>query len=125
MRDGLQATLRAEDAFHSHNAGPFYTGIPHPAGFVPNYAPGLTGDPATNVVNLRVILSARAPNPLPALRHCAADEPASFDVALYLNNFFDSQPTLLKRNKGADYNTLYYATTFRPRTVGIAGTWRF
>jgi len=124
-RDGVQATLRFEDAFHSHNPGPFYTGIFQPPGFIPNYAPGLAGDPATNLVNLRATLSVRAPNPLPALCHCAADEPASFDIALYLNNAFDAQPTLLKRNKGADANNLFYATTFRPRTVGLAGTWRF
>jgi iron complex outermembrane receptor protein len=125
LRDGLQATLRAEDAFHSHNPGPFYTGIPHPADFIPNYAPELAGDPATNLVNLRAVVSMRAPNPLPALCHCAADEPASFDIGVYLNNAFDAQPTLLKRNKGADANNLFYATTFRPRTVGLAGTWRF
>lgn len=126
LRDGVQATLRAEDALHSHNPGPFYTGIFQPSGFSPNfYAPGLAGDPATNLVNLRIAVSARAPNPVPALCRCAADEPASFDLALYLNNAFDARPTLLKRNKGVDFNTLYYATTFRPRTVGLAGTWRF
>lgn len=124
LRDSVQATLRAEDAFHSHNPGPFYTGIFQPSGFSPNlYAPGLAGDPATNLVNLRITVT--APDPLPALCHCAADEPASFDLAIYLNNAFDTQPTLLKRNKGVDVSTLYYATTFRPRTVGLAGTWRF
>ena len=126
LRDGVQATLRAEDAFHSHHPGPFYTGIFQPSGFNPNfYAPGLVGDPATNLVNLRTNVSLRAPNPLPALCRCAADQPASFELALYLNNAFNAQPTLLKRNKGVDFNTLYYATTFRPRTVGLAGTWRF
>jgi iron complex outermembrane receptor protein len=126
LRDGVQATLRAEDAFHSHNPGPFYTGIFQPSGFSPNfYAPGLAGDPATNLVNLRATVSVRAPNPLPVLCRCAADEPASFDLSLYLDNAFDAQPTLLKRNKGVDVSTLYYATTFRPRTVGLAGTWHF
>jgi outer membrane receptor protein involved in Fe transport len=126
FRDGVQATLRAEDAFHSHNPGPFYTGIPQPPGPGPNfYAPGLTGDPATNLVNFRTTVRVHAPNPVPALCRCAAAEPASFDLALYLNNAFGSQPTLLKRNKGVDVSTLYYATTFRPRTVGLAGTWRF
>lgn len=121
-----QWTLRGEDAFHSHNPGPFYTGIFQPSTFVQNfYAPGLAGDPATNLVNLRATVSTRAANPLPALCHCAADEPASFELALHLDNVFDTQPTLLKRNKGVDYNTLYYATTFRPRTLGVTGTWRF
>ena len=123
---GVQATLRAEDAFHSHNPGPFYTSIVQPPGFSPNfYAPALSGDPATNVLNLRATLSVRAPNPLPALCHCSADGPASFELAIYLNNVFDAQPTLLKRNKGVDVSTLYYATTFRPRTMGAAATWRF
>ena len=123
---GVRVTLRAEDAFHSHNPGPFYTAIVQPAVFSPNfYAPELRADPATNLLNLRATLSIGAPNPLPALCRCSADEPSSFDVALYLNNAFDAQPTLLKRNKGADVNSLYYATVFRPRTVGLAGTWRF
>lgn len=122
----VQALLRAEDVFHSHNPGPFYTSIFQPPAFMPNfYAPALRGDPATNVLNLRASLTVRAPNPLPVLCRCSADEPADFDVALYLDNAFDAQPTLLKRNKGADVGTLYYATTFRPRTVGLAGTWRF
>ncbi len=123
---GVQAMLRAEDAFHSHNPGPFYTAIVQPPVSSPNfYAPALRADPATNLLNLRATLSVRAPNPLPALCRCSADEPASFDLAVYLNNVFDAQPTLLKRNKGADVSTLYYATTFRPRTFGLAGTWRF
>jgi iron complex outermembrane recepter protein len=123
---GVRATLRAEDAFHSHNPGPFYTAIFQPTVFSPNfYAPALRADPATNLLNLRATLSVRAANPLPALCRCSADEPASFDLAVYLNNAFDAQPTLLKRNKGADVSTLYYATTFSPRTLGLAGTWRF
>jgi len=122
----VQAMLRVEDAFHSHNPGPFYTSIFQPPAFTPNfYAPALRADPATNLLNLRATLTVRAPNPLPVLCHCSADEPASVDIAAYLNNAFDAQPTLLKRNKGADISSLYYATTFRPRTLGLALSWRF
>jgi len=53
-------------------------------------------DPSTNLLNLRA--SARWPN---------------FDLALFVNNSLASQPVLNS------------ATTFRPRTVGLSGTWRF
>jgi len=105
----LVVIVHAEDAFHSHNDGPFYTGIPGPY-----FAPGLAGDPATNIVNLRASFSRGDPG--------SADR---LELSLFVNNLFDSQPTLLKRNKGVDVSTLYYATTFRPRTIGVAGTWQF
>jgi len=59
------------------------------------------------------------------LCRCATDNEESLDVSIFLNNALDSQPTLLKRNKGVDVSTLFYATTFRPRTLGVAGTWQF
>jgi hypothetical protein len=66
------------------------------------------------------------PSPVPRLCHCAAADREGLAFALFLNNALDSQPTLLKRNKGADnVSNLFYATTFRPRTLGLAGTWRF
>jgi hypothetical protein len=102
--DRLRAHVRVEDIFHSRNPGPFYTSDPAS----PFYAPGLVADPAANLLNLR-----------------ADVERGQLDVALYLNNVLDFQPTLLKRNKGNDLTTLYYATTFRPRTLGLAGTRRF
>jgi len=104
LRDGL-ATVRAEDIFHSRNPGPFYTGGPPNS---PYYSPDLTSDPSTNLLNLR-----------------AALDRENFSVAVFVNNVLDSQPTLLKRNKGLDVSTLFYATTFRPRTLGLSGTWRF
>jgi outer membrane receptor protein involved in Fe transport len=104
LGDRLIGHVRAENIFHSHNPGPFYTGDPSS----PFYAPGLVADPANNLLNLRLDVQ---------------DGPV--EVALYLNNVLDSEPTLLQRNKGNDLSTLYYATTFRPRTVGLAGTWRF
>jgi hypothetical protein len=101
---GLATTLRLEDVFHAHNPGPFYTSDPAS----PYFAPGLRSDPATNVLNLR--LDARS---------------EQLDLALYLDNAFNSQPTLLTRNKGNDLSTLFYATTLRPRTVGLSATWHF
>jgi outer membrane receptor protein involved in Fe transport len=108
LRGALTATLRAEDAYHSHNSGPFYTGIPATI----YYAPNLGGDPATNILNLRATLSVPAAG-------------RNLDVALFLTNVFDSQPTLLTRTKGINVSTLAYATTFRPRTLGVSGTCRF
>ncbi len=125
--DNASVTLRAEDAYHSHNPGPFYTSIPQPAGANPNlYAPALDSDPATNLLNLRVTVDFTGASPVPGLCHCEAGTREGLAFALFLNNALDSQPTLLKRNKGADnVSNLFYATTFRPRTLGLAGTWRF
>ena len=109
----LEARIRAEDAFHSHNDGPFYTGNPG----TPSYAPGLAGDPATNLLNLRATLD---------VTHAGwVAHAQQLEIALFMNNVLDAQPTLLKRNKGVDTSSLYYATTFRPRTVGLTGTWQF
>ena len=74
LRDG-EATLRAEDIFHSRNPGPFYTMDPAS----PYYAPGLRSDPSTNSLNLR-----------------ATFHRTNFSMALFVNNVLDSQPTLLK-----------------------------
>ena len=109
---GYRAMVRADDVFHSHNSGSFYTEIPGTY-----YAPGLQADPATNVLNLRGTLS--------LVSSVLTSHSERLDVSLFLSNVFDAQPTLLKRNKGADVSTLYYATTFRPRTVGLTGTWQF
>jgi hypothetical protein len=110
LRDGATIELRAQDVLHTANPGPFYTserGSPY-------YAPGLAADPATNVLSLKAGLELRPGT----FEH-------GFEVAFYLNNVLDSQPTLLKRNKGNDVGTLFYATTLRPRTLGLEGTWRF
>ncbi|MGH7745065.1 MAG: hypothetical protein ACREQ5_09735, partial [Candidatus Dormibacteria bacterium] len=49
---------------------------------------------------------------------------SSFELSLFVNNALDSQPTLQVRNH-LSTDTLLYATTFRPRTIGVAGQWRF
>jgi len=104
LKDGLSVGLRAQDIVHTRNPGPFYTSDPASV----RYAPGLLPDPATNLLNVRADL-----------------ERDGFDVALFCNNVLDSQPTLLRRNKGDDSSTLFYATTFRPRTVGVSASWKF
>ena len=61
---------------------------------------GLTADPATNLCNAR-------------LRFVWA----GYEVAGFINNVFDSQPTLYLSSELGPTN-LAYATTFRPRTIG-------
>jgi len=93
--------LRAEDIFRSRNPGPFQDD--DPASFA--YQPGNLPDPSTNLLNLRAMFRRE-----------------SYDAALFVNNALDSRPTILRR-----YNPPgpLYATTFRPRTVGLSVSWHF
>ena len=100
LSGGAMAMLRAEDIFRSRNPGPF--GDDDPAS--PNYFPGNTPDPSTNLLNLRATFGHE-----------------SYDVALFVNNALDSRPTILRRYDGG----ATYATTFRPRTFGLNASWRF
>jgi iron complex outermembrane recepter protein len=100
---GLTGYARAEDEIHSHNPGPFYSDHPDDVA----YAPGRVANPATNLLNVRAGLKW-----------------SRVDVGLYVDNLLDSQPTLLARNN-ATADTLFYATTFRPRTIGLSGSVRF
>jgi iron complex outermembrane receptor protein len=104
LGNGIALNFRAQDAFHSRNPGPFHTSDPTS----PYYAPGLEADPATNLLNLGANLA-----------H------SNVELGVFVNNALDAHPTLLKRNKGVDVSTLFYATTLRPRTLGISVGWRF
>jgi outer membrane receptor protein involved in Fe transport len=95
--------LRLEGVYHSRNHGPFYTD--HPDAM---YPANLASNPGNSLLNLRATLKA-----------------GELDLALFVNNLLDARPVLLKRNKGNDVNTLFYATTFRPRTIGLSATWNF
>ena len=100
---GVRASLQAQDTFHSRNPGPFTSD--NPAALV--YAPTRRPNPSTNLLNLRSMVTW-----------------PHFELSVFVNNVLDSQPTLQRRNfEPAD--TLYYATTFRPRTVGIATNWHY
>jgi outer membrane receptor protein involved in Fe transport len=101
LSGGATALLRAEDIFRSRNPGPFQDDDPAS----PNYSPGNVPDPSTNLLNLRATL-----------------QRAGYDVALFLNNALDSRPTILRRYDGPPSA---YATTFRPRTVGLSASWRY
>lgn len=98
--------LRAEGIYRSHNPGPFYTADPD---LSPDYqAPELDGNPAVRLLNLRATFT-RGPA----------------DLALFVDNALDARPVLQKRNKGNDAVTLFYATTERPRTIGLSLGWKF
>ena len=100
---GARVTLSAEDAFHSRNPGPFASDNP----MAVTYAPTRRANPSTNLLNLR-----------------ATAGWSDFELSLFVNNALDSQPTLQVRNH-ISTESLLYATTFRPRTIGVAGKWRF
>jgi len=100
---GLRVTLAAQDVFHSRNRGPFASDDP----LAVTYAPTRRANPSTRLLNLRG--TAAWPD---------------FELSLFINNALDSQPALQVRNH-VSTDTLSYATTFRPRTIGLAAKWRF
>lgn len=100
---GLRTDLRIEDIFRRRNPGPFQDDDPTSVNYNPNNRP----DPSTNLVNLRATLRW-----------------ASYDAALFVNNALDSQPTILRSNEGTGL-PFFFATTFRPRTVGLSASWHF
>jgi outer membrane receptor protein involved in Fe transport len=100
---GARVTLSAQDAFHSGNPGPFASNNP----MAVTYAPTRRADPSTNLLNIRTTAVW-----------------SDFELSLFVNNALDSQPTLQVRNH-VSTDSLLYATTFRPRTIGFAGRWRF
>ncbi|MGH8263148.1 MAG: TonB-dependent receptor, partial [Steroidobacterales bacterium] len=116
MTSGATAHFSAEDTFHSRIEGPFYTNSPFAYSLqIPNglYRP----DPLTNILNLRAGLSW-----------------PRFDLLFHVDNALNSQPTLLRWNSHTEHiyfdprihvESLVYATTFRPRTVGISANWQF
>jgi len=103
LTSGVSVDVRAENIFRSRNHGPFTAEDPDSL----FYAPGRRSDPSTNMLNLRADL--KWPR---------------FDLAFLVENALDSQPTLLRRNRCCQ-DTLFFATTFRPRTIGLTGTLRF
>ena len=103
LGSGLTGYARADDEIHGHNPGPFYSQHPDDA----FYAPARVADPTTNLLNARAGLKW-----------------SRVEVGLYVNNLLDSQPTLSRRNNSRE-DTLIYATTFRPRTIGLSGSVQF
>jgi iron complex outermembrane receptor protein len=104
LMSDVKVNLRAEDTFHSRNPGPFLTDAASPF-YIANSRP----DPSTSMLNVRT--SVRWPR---------------FELALFVNNALDSQPALRRRSlTPSDPSSPVVAATFRPRTIGLSGTWRF
>jgi outer membrane receptor protein involved in Fe transport len=104
LRADLTGSLRVEDAFHSHNSRSFYEENPQSN----YYEPGWHPDPSTNILNARTTLRW-----------------SHFDVAAFVNNALNSQPTLGLAIAPAGAVRGSWAQTLTPRTVGVSGTWRF
>jgi hypothetical protein len=73
LRDDLACALRVEDAFHSHNPRSFYEENPDSQ----YYQPGWRPDPSINILNARATLRW-----------------SHFEVATFVNNALNSQPSL-------------------------------
>jgi outer membrane receptor protein involved in Fe transport len=100
---GATAYVGAEEIVHSHNPGPFLEANPESPSFNTTQFP----DPATKLLNLHL-----------GVTH------GGLDLKVSLLNALNSQP-LLQRDSDAPGSTLQYAYTFRPRTLGLTGTWRY
>jgi len=99
---GFTIDLHAQNVYHSRNPGPFTSDNPDAV----VYAPARRPNPATNQLDLRATATWK-----------------SAGVTLFVNNVLNSQPTLQRRNYTA-IDTLFYATTLRPRTVGLSVIWQ-
>jgi hypothetical protein len=47
-----------------------------------------------------------------------------FEFEAFVNNLANSAP-LLNRGQDSVTSSLIYATTLRPRTIGVGGSWHF
>jgi iron complex outermembrane recepter protein len=100
---GLNAFVRLDDEFASHNRRP--TPLMDPA--TTQYDPGLVNDPAVNILSLRLGTT---------IQRAA--------VTLFAENLLDSQPQL-NLDRMDKYTLLYEASTLRPRTVGLTVSYRY
>ncbi len=99
------AFVRADYEFNSKRTKPIPAEDPNID--VNFYDPGLRPDPATNQVSAR-----------------AGVNLGKWDVALFAENLLNAHPQL-DLNHQDQFTLLYEATTFRPLTVGLAGTFKY
>jgi outer membrane receptor protein involved in Fe transport len=104
LSGNLACTLRVEDAFHSHNPRSFYEENPESQ----YYQPGWHPDPSINILNARATLRW-----------------SHFEVAAFINNALNSQPSLALAIAPMSAVRGSWAHTVTPRTLGASGTWRF
>lgn len=98
-----EAFVRADYEFTSHRTGL----IPAEDPGTHYFDSGLIADPATHFVSLRGGMTV-----------------GNIDVALYINNLFNSHPQLNLQHQDR-FTTLFEAQTFRPRTFGLSATVRY
>jgi outer membrane receptor protein involved in Fe transport len=124
LASGVRASLRIQDVLHTHNPGPFSTKAVSQSCCqqAPPYPPppwpwsvenDPESDPTTNVVSVHARFSR-----------------AAVDVTLSVDNVLNSQPLLQRKSEGSFDGFVYgpplvYATTLRPRTVGLSVGTRF
>ena len=99
----LTGRIVLDQVFRSRNPGPFYSRDPSSLSYDPSKRP----DPSTNLLDLRAVL-----------------EGPRMELRLFVDNLLDSQPTILRRNVYTQ-STLFVASTFRPRTIGLSCTRRY
>ncbi|HEX4181111.1 MAG TPA: TonB-dependent receptor [Caulobacteraceae bacterium] len=99
----LPAFLRFDYEFNSKRTTP----IPGEDPGTTYYDAGLRPDPSTNQVSMRTGVTIK-----------------KWDFEAYVENLLDSQPQLNLQHEDST-TALYEATTFRPRTVGVAASYRF
>jgi iron complex outermembrane recepter protein len=99
----ITGCARIDEVVHSHNSGPFTELDPKAIGYDPRFV----ADPATSILNLKLCLMW-----------------SKLDLRLFVNNALDAHP-LLQSSADAPGSLPAYAHTLTPRTLGLAGTWRF
>jgi outer membrane receptor protein involved in Fe transport len=96
--------LRADYEFNSRRTKPIATEDPANTGA---FVSGLVPDPATSLVSLRAGLTIQ-----------------KLDFALFVDNLLDAHPQLDLQHEDTT-TALFEATTFRPRTIGIAASYKY
>jgi iron complex outermembrane receptor protein len=103
LGDGDRLHFRGEYNFTSSSPGPFITQLVNSQNTYPLAVP----DPSTNMYNLRAGWARR-----------------KFDATFFINNLFNSTPSLSKYQGVGSSNLITYQT-FRPRTVGLTLNYAF
>jgi iron complex outermembrane receptor protein len=99
----ITGCARVDEVVHSHNPGPFTELDPRALGYDPRFV----ADPATSILNLKLCLLW-----------------SKLDLRLFVNNALDAHP-VLQSSADAPGSLPVYAHTLTPRTLGLAGAWRF
>jgi outer membrane receptor protein involved in Fe transport len=103
LSGGKEVYLRAQDQYHSHQAGPTPGTDPNSV----SYDPAIPLVPSTNLLNLRAGLSW-----------------SGVDASVFINNVLNSSPSLRLEHPSLG-DPLYTNVTFRPLTGGVTVTYHY